>query len=463
MSPLWRNVAVQSAVLSREDIERTNAFCERHNTAVLTIVFTDIVGSVALKGDLGEDAGMALIQRHFSEIRDVLKQFPKGEEIKTAGDGFLLIFAAPSKAVEFALAVQRRMYQIRPDLPRPILVRIGIHMGEVMREERVGGDIFGLQVDKAARVRDLAGGDGIMMTQAVYENARPMLARADLPPLVWNNTGLQSVKGFEEPVALYTVGYAALMGASARDMQRPEAVIARGVAPRRLAPRLAMTVGFALGMIVFAVFGWTIGRRSYVDAKSAEDLVVALAPFVGEDPKDETGRTIAANLRANVRARLESLDVGARLRLADLGAPPTNEKEAARTAKTQGAHLALWGQIYTARPAKGQTPALRRLRVVASEGRSLARVLPDERIRLAVAEAINRPCQVDAEESDLAGLSRRAAASVEIVLAASFYQKGDKAGAAQLVETMPDARAAGMRGLLEPPTRPFDPDIFSER
>jgi len=465
MSPLWRNVAAQSAVLSREDIQRADAFCERHNTAVLTIVFTDVVGSVALKTALGEEAGMALIQRHFSEVRDVLRQFPKGEEVKTAGDGFLIIFASPSKAVEFALAVQRRLYQIRPDLPRPLRVRIGIHIGEVVREDRIGGDIFGLQVDKAARVRDLAEGDQILMSQAVYENARTMLAGADLPPLAWNNRGLQCVKGIEEPLSIYSVGYAALVGASAKEREQPEAAIRRGVAPRRLAPRLAMTVGFVLGMIVFSIVGWTIGRWSYVDPRSAENLVVALAPFVAEDPKDEIGRTLAANLRANVRARLESLGVGERLRLIDLDAAPANEKEAARLAKSGQAHLVLWGKLYIVRPVKGDTGGMYRLRLVATEGRSLGRVLPEERIRSAVAEVVNRPCQIDAEKGDLLALARRAAASVEIVLAVSLYQKGDQKGAAQLVDTMPDPRAAGMRGLLEPPPDPFDKEFtgFSRR
>jgi class 3 adenylate cyclase len=459
MSPLGRSVSTQSAILSREDIARADAFCERHNTAVLTIVFTDVVGSVRLKADLGEDAGIVLIQRHFQEIRDILRQFPKGEEIKTTGDGFLIIFALPSKAVEFALAVQRRMYQIRPELPRAVLVRIGIHLGEVVREDRVGGDIFGLQVDKAVRVRDLAESDEILMTQAVYENARPILAGADLPPLVWNNQGLQSVKGLDEPASIYSVGYAALMGASAKEMRQPEAVIKRGVAPRRLVTRWAIAAGFILGMIAFSVFGWTIGRMTYVDPKSAEDLAVALAPFTVADARDEIGQTMAANLRANVRARLESLAIGSKLRLMDLTASPANEKEAVRLAKRENAHLILWGQLYIVRAAKGETPAVRQLRLVAIEGRSLQRVLPEERVRAAVAEIVNRPSKIDAEGSDLTELSRGAAASVEIVLAASLYQKGDRQAAAQLVETMPDVRAAGMRGLLEPPTQPFRPDF----
>ena len=70
------------------------------------IVFTDVVGSTALKQKLGDKAGIRLIQRHHELLRQTLQQFAGAREIKTAGDSFFLSFPTPSAAVSFALLLQ---------------------------------------------------------------------------------------------------------------------------------------------------------------------------------------------------------------------------------------------------------------------------------------------------------------------------------------------------------------------
>jgi class 3 adenylate cyclase len=71
-------------------------------------------------------------QRH---LRQTLKEFPESEEIETAGDSFLLIFAKPSDAVRFALLVQARFRAFRHEKQVGLLERIGIHLGEVVIKE----------------------------------------------------------------------------------------------------------------------------------------------------------------------------------------------------------------------------------------------------------------------------------------------------------------------------------------
>src|SRR5438093_1245733 len=106
---------------------------------LVTILFTDIVGSMQLKGELGDRQASALVQGHHALIRETLSRFSEGEEIETAGDSFLILFAKPSDAVQFALLVQARL---RASLKEAHAVRdrIGIHVGEVLIQQRRDGD-----------------------------------------------------------------------------------------------------------------------------------------------------------------------------------------------------------------------------------------------------------------------------------------------------------------------------------
>ena len=57
----------------------------RHQTGLITIVFTDLVGSTALKQQVGDRTGASLIQQHHLLVRELLRGFKGGEEIETAG------------------------------------------------------------------------------------------------------------------------------------------------------------------------------------------------------------------------------------------------------------------------------------------------------------------------------------------------------------------------------------------
>ena len=73
----------------------------RHQTGLITILFTDLVGSTTLKQQVGDRTGATLIQQHHALVRELLRGFPGGEEIETAGDSFLIVFSRPSDAVHF--------------------------------------------------------------------------------------------------------------------------------------------------------------------------------------------------------------------------------------------------------------------------------------------------------------------------------------------------------------------------
>jgi len=82
---------------------RVQSFQHKHRIVLVTLVFSDLVDSVALRRQLGDQAGTSLLQGHRQLLGQTLARFAGAEEIETAGDSFLLLFARPSDAVKFAL------------------------------------------------------------------------------------------------------------------------------------------------------------------------------------------------------------------------------------------------------------------------------------------------------------------------------------------------------------------------
>ena len=73
--------------------------------AVTTVMFTDIVGSTELARNLGDSAWSDLLEKHDALVRAELRRFG-GQEVDTAGDGFLASFTSPTAAIRCARAVR---------------------------------------------------------------------------------------------------------------------------------------------------------------------------------------------------------------------------------------------------------------------------------------------------------------------------------------------------------------------
>jgi class 3 adenylate cyclase len=126
-----------------------------------TVLFTDIVDSTRLAGEIGDRRWRELLEEHQEVVRDRLRRF-EGREIKTTGDGFLAVFDGPTRAVECARA-------IADDMPAlGIEVRAGLHTGEV---ELMGDDVGGIAVHVAARVAALAGARAVFASRTVRDLA----------------------------------------------------------------------------------------------------------------------------------------------------------------------------------------------------------------------------------------------------------------------------------------------------
>jgi WD40 repeat protein/class 3 adenylate cyclase/tRNA A-37 threonylcarbamoyl transferase component Bud32 len=209
-------MVVAAGELQQIAIERrakVQEFQRSHRVAVLTLVFTDIVGSTKLKQELGDQEAVSAILRHHAAVREILSRFGQGEEVETAGDSFFIVFTNPSDAVKFSLFAQARLRAMAAENGHPIFDRIGIHVGEVLVEE--DGDrgkaeaLYGIQVDTCARVQSLAEGDQILLTRFAFDEARRSLSFDELnevDPLSWLNHGPYLLKGVEEPIEICEVG-----------------------------------------------------------------------------------------------------------------------------------------------------------------------------------------------------------------------------------------------------------------
>jgi class 3 adenylate cyclase len=124
-----------------------------------TILFTDIVGSTERAASDGDQRWHSLLDTHDRVVRDQLRRF-KGREIKTTGDGFLVSFDGPAKAIRCAEAIHAGMRPLGIDL------RMGLHTGEC---EVRGDDLGGLAVHIAARIGALATAAEILVSSTVHD------------------------------------------------------------------------------------------------------------------------------------------------------------------------------------------------------------------------------------------------------------------------------------------------------
>jgi len=122
----------------------------------------------------------------------------RGRLVKTIGDGALMEFPSAVDAVRFAVEVQRGMATRNTDVPQEqrMEFRLGINVGDII----VGShDIFGDEVNVAARLETLADPGGICVSERVRESVHGKL------DVTFEYAGEQQLKNMERPVRIYRV------------------------------------------------------------------------------------------------------------------------------------------------------------------------------------------------------------------------------------------------------------------
>jgi class 3 adenylate cyclase/tetratricopeptide (TPR) repeat protein len=127
--------------------------------SLATVLFTDIVGSTQRAAELGDEGWRSLLDRHHAVVRRWLKRFG-GREIKTAGDGFLVVFDSPARALACSDAIRNAVSELGLE------VRCGLHIGEI---ETKDGDVGGLAVHIGSRVAAMAGPGEVLVSSTVYD------------------------------------------------------------------------------------------------------------------------------------------------------------------------------------------------------------------------------------------------------------------------------------------------------
>ena len=145
-----------------------------------TIMFTDIVGSTKLAHEIGDRAWNDTLEAHHDEIRNQLEIYG-GREIKTTGDGFLIMFDGPARAIRCGHSIQSAMETIG------LKIRIGLHTGECTIS---GDDVSGIAVHIAARVGGLADAGQVLVSQTV----RDLVAGSGID---FDNLGKHELRGIE--------------------------------------------------------------------------------------------------------------------------------------------------------------------------------------------------------------------------------------------------------------------------
>jgi pimeloyl-ACP methyl ester carboxylesterase/class 3 adenylate cyclase len=124
-----------------------------------TVLFTDIVGSSQRAAELGDRAWRELLAAHHQLVRRQLLRF-RGQEIDTAGDGFLASFDGPARAIRCAQAVVEGVTALGLE------VRAGLHTGEC---EVLEGKVAGIAVHTGARVASHAGPNEVLVSSTVKD------------------------------------------------------------------------------------------------------------------------------------------------------------------------------------------------------------------------------------------------------------------------------------------------------
>jgi class 3 adenylate cyclase len=155
---------------------------------LVTVLFTDLVGSTARATQLGDRHWRDLLEQHNTAIRRELTQF-RGHEIDTAGDGFFATFDGPARAIRCAKAIIDATQQL------DLAARAGVHTGEV---EILDGKVAGIAVNIGARIAAQAGGGEILVSRTVKD----LVAGSGLS---FDDRGDAALKGIPGHWQLYAV------------------------------------------------------------------------------------------------------------------------------------------------------------------------------------------------------------------------------------------------------------------
>ena len=136
----------------------------------LAMVFTDIVGSTMLNSKYGDASWDEIRSAHFRQARSLLKKM-HGWYIKDVGDAVVAVFKNAVDALLFAMELEKNTGH------DTVRITAGAHIGAVIIR---GNDIFGNEVNLAARIQGKSKEGGVWVSEGVRTEWRSRYGKNSL-------------------------------------------------------------------------------------------------------------------------------------------------------------------------------------------------------------------------------------------------------------------------------------------
>jgi class 3 adenylate cyclase/tetratricopeptide (TPR) repeat protein len=174
---------------------------------LITVLFTDIVGSTAKAENMDPEDVRARLAPYYVRLRTELERFG-GTVEKFIGDAVVALFGAPvaheddpERAVRAAFAVCRAIDELNAeDEWLDLQVRVGVNTGEALvvvgaRASEGEGVASGDVMNTAARIQSAAPVNGVLVGELTYAATRDAIDYRDAEPI--------AAKGKSEPVRVW--------------------------------------------------------------------------------------------------------------------------------------------------------------------------------------------------------------------------------------------------------------------
>jgi adenylate cyclase len=187
---------------------------------VITIMFCDIRGFTAYSEGKAPEEVVSRLNEYLTAMTDVI--FKNGGTLdKYLGDGLMAIFGAPvyypdhiERSIQTAVEIQHEMNELNrrwaANNQPPLNIGVGINtgpalVGNVGSTERMDYTAIGEDVNLASRVEGLTKTFGTLIV--ISERSLKLLGEQPSLPWEFKFLGHAEVKGFTDPIGVYTVPY----------------------------------------------------------------------------------------------------------------------------------------------------------------------------------------------------------------------------------------------------------------
>ena len=266
------------------------------------ILVADIVGYSRLMG-LDEGGTIRRLKALRRDLIDPAITMAHGRIVKTMGDGLLVEFPSPLRAVSCAVRIQRALADWEPALSedRRFKLRFGINVGDVVAQ--TDGDLFGDGVNVAARLEPLGEPGGLCVSRSVHDQVRDKL------PYRFEDKGKLELKNITRPIGVFALSANAVQSLALPideddDEEVPEpSQEGKRATSQNTRRRSFIGLGLSVGAVLLAVgsYGWwvtqakapspenTLAVQNGLSPKPLPPLSLVVLPFsnLSNDPEQD--------------------------------------------------------------------------------------------------------------------------------------------------------------------------------